>query len=196
MDDKTSIIIEIAGDNPGDAKKQRTIQNISETATDAELYNFCQGYMALTNEQASGFYKVTRREITEPKPDPQFFVIAGAYDEQTGDMKPTGEPTKALTVTDAQANETSTCYFNFIGNASLFDITVTPQASNVYFDVSTSFEQGTKAFMDMRFSQTAIFTPGTQTTFTAHLPATDNYASAEVTITIQNFDPSQIAGGK
>ena len=64
MADKVSIIITVEGQNVGDANRQRTIQYVSDTATDQQLYNFCTAYMALTTERAKGFAKVTRKELT------------------------------------------------------------------------------------------------------------------------------------
>ena len=63
MADKVSLIITVEGDNVGDPNKQRTVQYVSDTATDQQLYNFCAAYVALTNENPKSFVKVTRKEL-------------------------------------------------------------------------------------------------------------------------------------
>lgn len=63
MADKVSLIITVEGENVGDPTRQRTIQYVSNTATDQQLYDFCTAYVALTNENPKGFAKVTRKEL-------------------------------------------------------------------------------------------------------------------------------------
>lgn len=62
MATKVSLIIEVKNSSY-DTKKQRTITNVSASATDKQLYDFLSAYARLSTDQAIGFAKVIRTDL-------------------------------------------------------------------------------------------------------------------------------------
>ena len=62
MAQKVSLIITVQND-PYESTKQRTITNVSASATDQQLYDFCVGYMNLTQDYAKSYAKVVRTDL-------------------------------------------------------------------------------------------------------------------------------------
>lgn len=62
MSDKVSLIISVST-GVGESKKQRTVTNVSASATDNQLYLFSQAYVGLSTDSFEGAAKVTRREL-------------------------------------------------------------------------------------------------------------------------------------
>lgn len=62
MADKVSLIITVQN-SPNESPKQRTITNVNASATNQQLYDFCEGFIALSNDYPKGYAKVVRTEL-------------------------------------------------------------------------------------------------------------------------------------
>lgn len=64
MAERVSLIISVKN-SPTDSIKQRTVTNVSASATDQQLYDFCSAYSALSTDTVYGFAKVVRKDLTD-----------------------------------------------------------------------------------------------------------------------------------
>ena len=62
MAEKVSLILTVKN-SPSDSAKQRTVTNVSASATDQELYDFLSAYAALSTDTAVGYAKVVRKDL-------------------------------------------------------------------------------------------------------------------------------------
>lgn len=63
MAEKVSLIISIKEPTATATKRQKSVTDVSATATDEQLYSFAHDLIALTTDVFLGVEKVTRKEL-------------------------------------------------------------------------------------------------------------------------------------